>query len=59
MSVKVHTRQKALRDGFVGFFTGKPREFVYSKNPDEITARAWQMTGNSLRKAMDDYDGRK
>ena len=56
MSISNNFKKNAFSDGFVGFFAGKPKEMTYSKNANDITAQAWQMTGDSLRRAMDNYD---
>lgn len=49
----------AFKDGFIDFYTGKQQAVSYSKTPDAITKKAWQMTGESLRRAMDSYDNRR
>lgn len=57
MSIDLKTvKRKAFMDGFIGFYTGKPKELEYTKRPEHITSKAFAMTGNNLRKAMDDYD---
>lgn len=48
----------AFFDGFKSFYTGQKKEISYTKNPDDITARAWLMTGESLRKAGVIYERR-
>lgn len=59
MLTKNSVKREAFREGFVGFYTGKQQKVTYSKSPNEITRKAWQMTGDSLRKAMDSYDNRR
>lgn len=45
-------KRKAFMEGFIGFYTGKPKELEYTKRPEHITSRAFAMTGNSIRKAI-------
>lgn len=52
-------KNKAFMDGFFSFYTGKKQEITYTRCPGNITEKAWKMTGDSLRKAMRDYDGKR
>lgn len=52
-------KRKAFTNGVIGFYTGKMQSVTYSKSAGELTAKAWNMTGKSIKEALKQYESER
>ena len=56
MFAKQSIKRDAFVKGFTGFYTGERKQIEYTRNSNALMYKAWQTTGDSIRKAMKEYD---